>query len=77
VEAHVKNQTAFLTASTVRQWVASLQVEEFLGGKSKQSSARAAQIAKSSAGVAHLRASASKSRSTAQVQAKRTEGLSK
>jgi hypothetical protein len=38
LETHVKNQSAFLTASNVRQWIAGLEVEKFLSSKGKQSS---------------------------------------
>jgi hypothetical protein len=36
VEEHVKNQSAFLTASTVREWIARLQVEKFISNKGNQ-----------------------------------------
>lgn len=36
----MKNQSAFLTASNVRQWIAGLEVEKFLTGKSKPSASR-------------------------------------
>jgi hypothetical protein len=50
---HVKNQPAFLTSSTVRHWVATLKVEEFLAGNSKKAAPRKSRGTRSKSKSSH------------------------